>query len=307
MDFDNDRDLDSMPSRYYAPGGAVPMLGTLMMQVLGLISAFVLAVIYAAVSHYNPYIFLNFIAMGIFGAGVGFTVYFGAKIGKVRNPMFIGVIGLVIGLAAMYFAWVYYLYFSILPIVIWDPRWIFEGMKAISEQGLWELFSWRPTGWALYGLWSIEALVVVLICLGAAASNTTPFCEYCNLWTKKKDDAASLGLTDFGVLTQELEAERYEVLDQLAKQPMIPTNCIKLAVHSCPNCEDSDYLDVIHSHLEVDSDGNKTTEEDVMIQNLRIPRELVEHFETFKYRAPALEQNLDDELNDEDDFIPKLN
>ncbi len=129
----------------------------------------------------------------------------------------------------------------------------------------------------LYAFWIVEALFVVLLSMAVAGSDETPYCDYCGVWTKKQKDVANFALTDPAHLATELEEERYEILDKLHGQPAHPKNCLKATVHSCPRCEDSDFLTVSHSVLTVDGDGNESTNETALVKQLRVPRDVVEH------------------------------
>ncbi|MCA9070535.1 MAG: hypothetical protein KDA84_16500, partial [Planctomycetaceae bacterium] len=191
--------------RYYQPSGAVPFAGTILMQLFGAISALVFGVIYAAVDKFVPFVFLTFFAVLFYGAGVGFAVSLGAKIGKVRNTGFVLLLGTATGVLAVYFAWVFYIYFdSKMNDLIWNPLEIFEHMRLFSNIGLWSIGSWTPTGFWLWSVWIFEAVFIVLLSLAISISNDTPFCDDCNCWTQKTDDVASFPLTDPEQLTQDL-------------------------------------------------------------------------------------------------------
>ncbi len=274
--------MESNPARYYRPSGAVPVVGTIMMQLFGAAAAFMLGGLYAAADLYSPSVWLTGFAVFFFGAGVGFAVRVGAKIGKVRNHGFVLLLGLVIGLLAVYVAWVIYIHLffrrlNVPGIWAWSPGQILVIMKTFAANGIWSMKSWTPTGWALYAFWIAEALCVVLLSVAVAASDETPYCDYCGVWTKKQKDVASFALADPEHLKTELEEERYELLDKLHSQPAHPKNCLKASIHCCPRCEDSDFLTVSHSVVTVDGDGKESTNETALVKQLRVPRDVAEH------------------------------
>jgi hypothetical protein len=158
--------MESETSRYYQASGKVPLVGTVLMQLFGAVAALILGGLYAAANYYVPSVLLTFFAVLIFGAGVGFAVNIGAKIGKVRNAGFVMLLGTATGILAMYVAWVFYIYFWFQRIVfIFDPSAIFAFMKLLGNTGNWTLFSWTPMGWALYAFWIAEAGIVILLSL----------------------------------------------------------------------------------------------------------------------------------------------
>jgi hypothetical protein len=287
--------METLADRYYKPSGAVPLFGTILMQLFGAAAALLLGGLYAAANYYSPSVWLTGLAVLVFGAGVGFAVHLGAKIGKVRNPGFILLLGSATGLFAIYFAWVFYIFLFWkqqlgLPIWVWNPVQIYHNMALFAEEGIWAMESWTPKGWVLYAFWAAEALCVVLLAVAVSVANDTPYCDYCNAWTKKEKDVASFALADPLQLKGELEEERYEVLDTLHAQPADPGDCLKALIHACPQCEDSDYLTINHAQIVTDSDGNETTKETEVVKHLRIPRDLSEHLRDLGHAPPVLEE-----------------
>ena len=51
--------MESNPTRYYRPSGAVPILGTILMQLFGAAAAFVLGFVYALADFYSPSVWLT--------------------------------------------------------------------------------------------------------------------------------------------------------------------------------------------------------------------------------------------------------
>lgn len=283
--------MELTADRYYKPSGAVPLVGTILMQLFGGVAAVLLAALYAWGTFYSPQMILNLVAVFIFGAGVGYGVNLGARIGKVRSPGFIMLLGTATGILSLYLAWVFYIYFFFrdlgLPgIWVWNPSMIFNVMQGFAETGIWSMKDWTPTGWVLWAFWIAEAVCVVLLSLVVAAANDTPYCDQCNIWTKKQKDVASFALAEPGPLKTQLEAEGYEVLDDLHNLPKDPADCLQATIHSCPQCEDTDYLTICHSRLVVDGDGNQSTQETEIVKHLRIPRELAEHLQSLGTAAP---------------------
>jgi hypothetical protein len=282
--------METTADRYYKPSGAVPLAGTILMQLFGAIGAAVLGLLYALANLYSPFVLLTLFAVFLFGAGVGFAVNLGARIGKVRNPGFIMLLGTATGILAIYLAWVFYIYFFWRrqggEFWAWSPGAIYEEMKVFAEHGLWSMKNWTPKGWVLWAFWIAEAVVVVLLSLAISVANDAPYCDQCNVWTKKHKDVASFALADPGPLKTQLEMEGYEILDALHKLPFDPADCLKATIHSCPQCEETDYLTICHSRLVVDKEGNQTTQETEIVKQLRIDRDLVHHLQDLGTEPP---------------------
>jgi hypothetical protein len=284
--------METTADRYYKPSGAVPLVGTILMQLFGGLGAVVLAALYALANFYSPFVILTFFAVFIFGAGVGYAVNLGARIGKVRNPGFTMLLGLATGILAMYLAWVFYIYLTpdkngFRGTWAWHPGEILAKMREYAQTGLWSMNNWMPKGWVLWAFWIAEAVFVVLLSLGVSVANDAPYCDHCNVWTKKHKDVASFALADPGPLKAQLEAEGYEILDALHKLPTDPADCLKATIHSCPRCEHTDYLTICHSRLVVDSEGTQTTQETELVKQLRIDRDLAEHLHELGTASPA--------------------
>lgn len=271
-------DMESNPSRYYQASGAVPFVGTVLMQLFGAVAAAVLGLAYAAANVYSPRAFLTFFALLVFGAGVGFAVNIGAKIGKVRSSGFIMLLGTATGILAVYFAWVFFVFLAFRrapgapELWLWRPDHLWKMMQFIAENA-----TGTFSGWMLWARWAVEAGIVIVLSLVISVADDTPFCDYCNAWTKKEDDVASFPLADPNPLKDELEAENYEILDTLKKERFDPANRLKAILHTCPNCEDSDYLTISHAEIVVDGDGNEQTKETELVKQIRIPRDLTIH------------------------------
>lgn len=271
--------MDLTAERYYKNSGAVPFVGTLLMIVLGMIAGGLLAAGYGALCHYNPYIFLTFVGTLIFGAGVGGAVRLGAWAGKVRNRTFVLIVGGVLGLISMYMTWVAYLWFALGGIAV-DPQTISTLVQFLAMLGPWSLGAWQPEPWQFYAIWGFEALLVTGIAAKVGAGNTIPFCEPCNAWTAKGEQSILLALRDPAEVRRELENERYEILDDLRREPADPANALHATIYRCPKCRDANYLSVVHTVVTTNRKGETQTNSTDVVKNLRIPEDLVLHLES---------------------------
>jgi hypothetical protein len=258
--------------RYYQPSGRVPFTGTITMLLLGVIGAFALAPLYALADCYAGVDKLRVLACGAYAALVGAWVYFCSYLGKVRSRAFAGIVGFVIGVFALYFAWTWFLCvrndweFAALLI---DPVTLWNILPGIADRGLWEK-NGQPIG-AIEQMvwWSGEALTILIAATALAAQQSRPFCEECGRWTSKAAQLRMAVPTSSG-LKEELEAENYEQLANLIRLPAAPNIATSATLYSCPGCDDSDYLDL----LVTTTDQQNNAGSHAILKQLSIPPEV---------------------------------
>jgi hypothetical protein len=278
--------------RYYRPSGAIPLAGTLLMLLCGSAAAAGLAFAYALLTAFNPFVYLTALGTVVFGVGVGGAVVFGAMAGKVRHQAFIVIVAACAALVGLYLTWVFYIPYILgrmgLPGVpfVFEPKYVFEAIRTLGQNGVWEIFGWSPTGWQLFAFWVLEAAIILGGAVIVAAASRKPFCEACGRWTNEEKLARPLALTDPDLLRATLENERFEILDDLRDHECAPDNALRATLHTCPQCADSDFLTVAHVRVTTGKDGNVQTQTTEIIRRLRIPHSLVEHLRVALVEAP---------------------
>ena len=285
--------MDDLNERYYRDSGAVPLFGTVLMMGCGIVAATVLSFIYAFVAYWNPLVYITVVATGLFGLGVGIAVNAGATLGKVQNPLYARLVGVVMGLLSVYLCWAFYLWAAQkgdvelclrlgiqAPELSFDPMRMYEVIQWIADNGLWSMFGGTPKGWGLYSLWAIEAAVIFLATVVIAGGNESPFCEPCNAWTDDAENLLQLENTNYEDLRLDLEEERYERLDELHTGQHNPKDCLRVTLHTCPKCDESNFMTIKHVEVTVDSDGDEQEDETDIVNRLIIPAELVTHLQT---------------------------
>ncbi|AMV17712.1 hypothetical protein [Planctomyces sp. SH-PL14] len=232
--------------RYYRPSGRVPFTGTLLMLVLGIAGVFLLAPVYAAADYHAQYDKLRMLAIMAYAGLTGGWVYLCARIGKIRSRFFAGLVGFVIGVAALHFAWVWFLcvLFGWDLQVLWmAPFSLWEAVKELGNAGIWTRDGRviGPTEQFLW--WGGEALAIILASTIIAAQQTRPFCEGCNSWTSKGVEHSFTPVLA-PELKAELEQEEYSRLRDLIRKPGSPAASAVATVYSCPHCDEAHYLDI---------------------------------------------------------------
>lgn len=174
-----------MPSTHYEHSGKAPLGGILLALVGGLIAGVILGAIYGFLIFWSPFVYINaFITVG-FGIGLGVSVGGLAKVGKIRNQGVVTILALVVALAAYYVHWSVWVGRMVeAPVIAPGELWAF--VSTVNELGPWSIFGWTPTGFSLWAIWAIEAVVIIGVgAISAGGIIDVPFCEDTGQWTKE--------------------------------------------------------------------------------------------------------------------------
>lgn len=177
-----------MTPRFYQRSGGFSPVAVMIWLVIGLGISFGAGFAYAYLSDWIPLIWLRiFFIIGL-AIAAGIALGFIKSMGKVRNRGLMILLGLIIGSATTWAQWVAYFHAQSDPGVwIVNPAHILEILQRMGAVGVWEVFDWQPTGWALYSFWIAEAGCVFLgtFLIGIGALDD-PFCEVTDAWAEAK-------------------------------------------------------------------------------------------------------------------------
>lgn len=267
------------PDRYYQSSGAIPLLAIGWMFFAGGIAASITSLLYSLLDHYNPFIYINFMAAAAFAAVTGFAVDWSGRRGKVRNRLAMMLAGFAMGLFAVYASWVWFLWIlSGYQLFDLRPTTLLELWQMLGERGLWTLKSWKPTGGVLYAFWIAEAVGVLSIVVYCSLSNQAPFCEACDLWTEEGALHPTFNVIPrHDELKSALENEQYDFLRGLDRSAPSGMVFLRASLHHCPQCAESDYLTLRQIQIKLKADGEQDAENatDIVV-NLRISRDLMQ-------------------------------
>lgn len=281
--------MSSQPDRYYRNSGAVPFKGTLLMLVAGTLTAAVLSFIYALVDHYNPFIYVTFLATLVLGGGIGGAVYGAARSGAVRSRPFVMLVAFTMGLLGTYLAWVWFVWILArwdTQAIVLDPLGMLHIMSVLGENGVWTIRGNTPTGFVLYAVWLVEAVAIVGCATMCAAAEFVPYCEACGRWTESLGEPFVLTSADRDRLRTDLEDERYAVLDERLTPDINPADCVHVTVHRCPNCTESNYLSASHITVTQSKDNTEVKTND-FVKHLCVPEAVVAQVEQLIARVNA--------------------
>jgi hypothetical protein len=253
-------------SYYRAPKLELSVSGSALALAAGGGAAALLAVVYAFLQAYNPFIYINFLATLGFAYAMGYAATFGARLGKLRSPLWGVALGLLVGFVGLYVTWVAYIYALTLRsgtgFWIFDPVRLANVIGLLAQKGAWSMFGVKPTGAVLYILWAVEAVVLVggpvWILRGATAE---PYCDACDKWTEEQHVGTFGACTDPALLRQKLETRQFQHLARLQNDPL---RCTAVVLHQCPECSEKVYLTVQRITVVPTEDGQEEKHEDVV-------------------------------------------
>ncbi len=279
---------------YYRPSGSIGFRGPLLMVLAGLAGAIVLGAIYAYWMYYPQlilpwlgvwvaFIVLKLLSPLAYGIGCGCIVGQAARLGKVRNEVFVGLLGAALGVVSVYTSWVFWLlawsghdYFSPLSGYL-----MYSAIIEAADGGVdYHVEFITIEGGLLYTIWVIEALVIVvsssLAALMTVEASENTFCEACEEWAEDvyySPDLEAIGNEES--FRAELEADPLGRLVAIPPaEPQVPGTTSRIRIQACPNCENFLSLDVQKIVRSLDKKGEEESKQSVLVDNLLIDQPL---------------------------------
>jgi hypothetical protein len=275
----------------------------------GIVAGAIFGLAYVYVLNWIPFIYVSFLATLGFGFAVGAAVAWGARIGKIRNMAVSLALGGLVGLVAVYFAWVFDPMARIedVQLPFWQLEQIWIYMKLGYAVGFWGIGQngGPVTGPFLAGVWIVEAAIIVGICVVAVHSllGERPFCEETGQWTKSEANVARLSLSEDEGVEEKLKRLLAGDLSSLADfyrtgddDPAV----LQFDLATCPDCPTCNFLTVKMIQTVVNKKGEATKQESKLLVNLRIRPEDLEAVRTAGIdRPPLAGEELAAETDDE--------
>jgi hypothetical protein len=266
-----------------------------MMLVFGAAAAATVGAVYGALTYWIPFVYLNFFGTIGLGLAAGGAVYLGAVFGKVRNTTVSGLGGVVAGLAALWGAWVVWIYVVTADadtgVILLSPASIWRAMGVIGAHGVWSIgrsSSTPVSGTTLYVVWVIEALIV----LGVSAFIShvfmvrKPFCERCNSWVNRKNSLPKLSPPEDASTLDGLDDGDISGILTLEGNPMGSMH-LQVDLQACRTCDEM-HLMSISAVVESRNDkGEKETSTSCLLKNMRLSAADYQALLAFKGAAPA--------------------
>ncbi len=256
------------PQPYEHSGGIGSSL--IVVPLAGLIASLVFGLAYAYVDVYSPiggWISILFV-LG-FAFAVGAVTVMAIKGSKCRNSVVATILAIVVGLLALYCAWVCFLFvlfrkanavpfrWSDLPALFFSPAEIWQWILTLNQTGWFMMFGGQFNGPVLWICWAIEAAIIlgVLALFGRYAIVGEVFCELCHAWT---DDSETLRLSVPEQMEelQSLAAGHLTELYQLEPVAVDEFPRIQVETKRCCQCEKTIACQIKAMTRESDKQGN---------------------------------------------------
>jgi hypothetical protein len=234
-----------------------------------------LAKVYQLAIHFIPFIYINAIITLCFGGVLFWGTRQAMRLGKCRNAVVGGLIGLVVGAVGWAAAHYFDYRSNTSHVQVHVPIMDYVRFRVGTGWTIGRSGSGTPlSGFMVYVIWLIEACMIVGLAALGGSGATEPYCEQCCSWAERT-------LAAFQVQAPTLEAaERIRTGASLADLTSTagwragPAHTrMTYSVRGCPGCEDFNVLTVTHFADLVNKKGELTTKQTKLRENVLLTRE----------------------------------
>ena len=294
---------------YYKPSGKFGIASFITIPLLGAIGACLGGFAYSYAVSWIPFIYVNVLLTIAYGFVMGFMVYMGANLGKLRNVPLALLLSLVVGVFALYTQWVAHFHALTDPSqLILDPLLLWQYITTLGETGSWSIGSSKEpiNGILLYLVWGIEAIIIIgLTFFMAMAAVNQLFCENCGQWTSDEQTFGPFKkVKDLNQTRNELENHNFYTLENLEPADHARYYAtIKMEGCGAPDCHQKlNAITLQNISITENEKGETETDEVTVVEGLLITQatreRLIQSFNEIQqaYASP-----------DSDDNAPKEN
>ena len=264
---------------------------------LVLIVTILLAFIYAYAVVYIPIIgYLSVLFTIGFALGVGYSTASVLQFFKTRNTTLAVIIGLFVGLFALYAAWVTFEY------ALWNrdspepinllrlaarPQAVWQLACLIAEKGWYSLRNFTPKGAVLWTFWGIEALIIcgASVYLPYSFIAHAVFCETCSGWAHMHANNLSFQYEDEHELKKKLTHQDMSFLDNIIKLKTGTEKFYRIECMACDSCDRLFTLSLLRIKRTWDKNGKEQEKRKFILKHLYISKETFERLTGKKKEA----------------------
>jgi hypothetical protein len=273
---------------YYKPSGEVTVAGLAAGLLGGLLVGVVLAFVYSYLLAYIPFVYVNALCTAGYVCGLGFTVGWLLKSGKMRNPVVGVCLTVIVSLVCYYVCWAVWLsamlgrngYDVSAYTLASNPVALLRLILNVNEHGAWSIgHSKAPvTGIFLWVVWAVEGAAVLIgpSVIVRGVLNSEPFCEFCGEWCEEDQGLVSLGQAEPSGLKQVFESKQFERLKSVGAKDSGAADWYRLNLHRCKRCDRTNTLTVKSEKIAFDRKGNSKVESKDLFNKLTLSRPEVE-------------------------------
>lgn len=266
---------------YYKHSGRFSVGGVAIGLAVGAVSSFLLAAIYSVGIILIPEVHLAALATIAFGGLIGVATGYGLVWGKVRNARVTSTAAGILSCCALYVSWAMWVHNVLRMERVRTARWttlaarpaaLWDLITMINHYGTWGLAHGSPTtGWALWVIWSLEAVTVVGLGVLAAWGilHLRPFCETCGCWCGRAAKVLLAPPQDPGQLKRLMENNDLRALENLSPAVKGSDHLI-VQLNSCKHCCQFHTLSVTYMMIRRNKLGQAHVSNTTLVKQLQI-------------------------------------
>jgi hypothetical protein len=279
-----------MRATYYRHSGQFSPVGVFVALLGGLAGGAVLAFVYAYALAYIPIVgYITFILSAGFGALVGLVTGKLLQRGHVRSSGVSTLVALVVALGAFYVSWAAWISAmagradAAIPIgdLLTRPDLTWELIQAINAVGAWTMKGWTPTGGVLWGLWGLEAALILVpaMLVGIAIVGGHPYCESCRAWCTDQEGVLNVAYSDPAEVRRRLEGGDLAYLESLGRSESGAHTWVRIDLHRCPtaSCGRTNTLSAHIVQVTVNNKGESSQKATAVVDKLLVEKAAVEN------------------------------
>jgi hypothetical protein len=262
---------------FYRKSGKVPFLGIILFFIIGGVGLTILGLIYGFVIFYIPFAQLGAFAVIGYAFAGSYVLTKAITIGKLRNPILIGLLVFGFSIYAEYIGWIAWI-----ATLAKDARYLlefffpWEVLSIILElgvEGVWSLSGSTPKGAFLYLIWIVEALTVIggITYLTIKSAAAMIFCEESNMWVTKKTLLGIFSpIADPRQIKLDVAQGNLSIFGQLSPATPNSSHFSLLEVYECEHCNNFRVLNLDDGVITQDRRGNMGSKTKPIIKNLLV-------------------------------------
>jgi len=256
---------------YYRESGKAPIKGIFITLLIGLGTAAICVPIYAYVIHWNPFVYINFLATLVVGLGIGLGIHIGSSVGNLRNGFVRLFLGLITIAFALYFLWFFKMGITTKQWLLFKPIELWNTINEVNVVGTWGVKDVIFKGGGLWAVWIIETIVIVWIALWMTfRAGKEIFCEQCSKWLEAETYfPLSPVLMSRKEFRNTLERADFTCLEELDPITEITDAATKISLTCCHDCDSMSYVSVEFQQYKAVKD-KVDTKEKMAVENLAI-------------------------------------
>lgn len=249
------------PQIVYRPSGKFPPYAPITVLGTGLVTGLIGGALYGILDWWVPFIYILVLATLGLGFGQALVLKWALRLFKVRNPAVAILCGLGCGLFAWYGAWVGWIFAgSDWDVLTFNPIDIYYIAQSVAETGTWG-FSGDPVkGVMLYGVWLIEALIIIAppVVIGSMLHRIA-FNERVMSWADEEESLAPLapvGAPEQAAIGAGLKRGDFSALQQLSPLGHESDSYTNITFAWADQDKETQYMSISSVTLSTDSKGN---------------------------------------------------